>query len=271
MNDGKSIYSQLSDFLPDREFRRCVARYGGDLYTKKLSCWKQFLAMAFAQLAYRESLRDIEACLGAIGPKLYHIGFGFAVARSTMADANENCDWRIFADFAQILIRMAITLYANDATGIPDVNDLYALDSTTLDLCLALFTWARFRKHKAAVKMHTLLNLHGSIPTFIRITDGKLHDVNVLDEIVIEGGEFYVMDRCYIDFKRLYRFTLESAYFVVRAKTNVLLQRAIRARSISPPACAGTTRSFLVPVLRQWRIQTRSGASPIAIRRPASA
>ena len=225
MNDGKSIFSQLISFLPDRDFRRSVARYSGDRYAKKLSCWEQFLAMAFAQLAYRESLRDIEACLGAIGPKLYHLGFGSAVARSTLADANESRDWRIFADFAQVLIRMAIKLYANDATGIPDVHDLYALDSTTIDLCLALFPWARFRKHKAAVKMHTLLDLHGSIPTFIRITDGKVHDVNVLDEIAIEAGAFYVMDRGYIDFERLYRFTLESAFFVVRTKTNVLLQR----------------------------------------------
>src|SRR5664280_1830824 len=225
MNEGKSIFSQLIDFLPDREFRRCVARYGGDRYTKKLSCWEQFLAMAFAQLAYRESLRDIEACLGAIGPKLYHMGFGTAVARSALADANESRNWRIFADFAQVLIRTAVKLYADDATGIEDVRDLYALDSTTIDLCLALFSWARFRKHKGAVKMHTLLDLRGNIPTFIRITDGKVADVNVLDEINLEAGAFYVMDRGYIDFERLYRFTLESAFFVVRTKTNVLLQR----------------------------------------------
>jgi len=177
MNDGKSIFSQLIGFLPDREFRRCVARYGGDRYIKKLSCWDQFLVMAFAQLTYRESLRDIEACLGAIGPKLYHMGIGSAVARSTLADANEDRDWRIFVDFAQVLIRTAIKLYANDATGIADVHDLYALDSTTIDLCLALFPWAKFRKHKAAIKMHTLLDLHGSIPTFIHITNGKVHDV----------------------------------------------------------------------------------------------
>ena len=218
MNEGKTVFSQLIGFLPDRDFRRCVARYRGDHYSKKLSCWEQFLAMAFAQLAYRESLRDIEACLGAIGLKLYHMGFA-------SADANENRDWRIFADFAQVLIGTAVKLYANDATGIPDVRDLYALDSTTIDLCLALFPWARFRKHKAAVKMHTLLDLHGSIPTFIHITNGKVHDVNVLDEIAIEAGAFYVMDRGYIDFERLYRFTLESAFFVVRTKTNVLLQR----------------------------------------------
>jgi len=225
MNEGKSIFSQLIGFLPDREFRRCVARYGGDRYAKKLSCWQQFLAMAFAQLTYRESLRDIEACLGAIGPKLYHMGFGSVVARSTLADANESRDWRIFADFAHVLIHIAIKLYTNDSTGVADVRDLYALDSTTIDLCLALFPWAKFRKHKAAVKMHTLLDLRGAIPTFIRITDGKVHDVNILDEIAIEAGAFYVMDRGYIDFERLYRFTLSSAFFVVRTKANVLLQR----------------------------------------------
>ena len=225
MNEGKTVFSQLIGFLPDRDFRRCVARYGGDHYAKKLSCWQQFLAMAFAQLTYRESLRDIEVCLSAIGPKLYHMGFGSAVARSTLADANESRDWRIFADFAQVLIRAAIQLYTNDATGIADVRDLYALDSTTIDLCLALFPWARFRSHKAAVKMHTLLDLRGSIPTFIHITDGKVHDVNILDQIAIEAGAFYVMDRGYIDFERLYRFTLESAFFVVRTKANVLLQR----------------------------------------------
>jgi hypothetical protein len=173
-------------------------------------------------LTYRESLRDIEACLGAIGPKPYHMGSGSAVACSTLADANENRDWRIFADFAQVLIRTALDLYANDAPGIADVRDLYALDSTTIDLCLALFPRAKFRKHKSAVKMHTLLDLHGSIHTFIHITNGKVHDVNVFDEIAFEAGAFYVMDRGYIDFERLYRFTLSSAFFVVRTKTNVL-------------------------------------------------
>jgi hypothetical protein len=225
MNEGKSIFSQLIGFLPDRDFRRCVARYQGDRYLKKLTCWDQFLAMAFAQLAYRESLRDIEACLGAVAPKLYHLGFSSSVARSTLADANESHDWRIFADFAQVLIRTAIKLYADDATGIAEVRELYALDSTTIDLCLSLFPWAQFRKHKAAVKMHTLLDLHGSIPTFIRITDGKVHDVNILDELALEAGAFYVMDRGYIDFERLYRFVLESAFFVVRTKSNVILQR----------------------------------------------
>ncbi len=181
--------------------------------------------MAFAQLTYRESLRDIEACLRSMRGKLYHMGFHGKVARSTLADANESRDWRIYADFAQVLIRIARPLYAHDPIGVDLDQSLYALDSTTIDLCLSLFPWARFRKHKAAVKMHTLLDLHGNIPTFIRITDGKVHDVNILDEILPEVGAFYIMDRGYIDFERLYVFTLCSAFFVVRTKENVLLQR----------------------------------------------
>ena len=225
MNSGRTVFSQLIEHLSHKEFQKCVARYGGDRYAKKLTCWQQFLAMAFAQLTYRESLRDIEACLGAVGGKLYHMGFGSSVARSTLADANESRDWRIFADFAQVLIGIARPLHAGDAMGVDLDRSLYALDSTTIDLCLSLFPWAAFRKHKAAVKMHTLLDLHGNIPTFIRITDGKVHDVNILDEIMPEAGAFYVMDRGYIDFERLYRFTLASAFFVVRAKSNLLLQR----------------------------------------------
>jgi hypothetical protein len=181
--------------------------------------------MAFAQLTYRESLRDIEACLRSVGGKLYHMGFRGAVARSTLADANESHDWRIFADFTQVLIGIARPLYAHDPIGVDLDQSLYALDSTTIDLCLSLFPWARFRKHKAAVKLHTLLDLHGNIPTFIRITDGTVHDVNILDEIVPEPGAFYVMDRGYIDFERLYVFTLSAAFFVVRTKENVLLER----------------------------------------------
>jgi transposase len=181
--------------------------------------------MAFAQLTYRESLRDIEACLRSVGGKLYHMGFHGKVARSTLADANESRDWRIYADFAQVLIRIARPLYAHDPIGVDLDQSLYALDSTTIDLCLSLFPWARFRKHKAAVKMHTLLDLHGNIPTFIRVTAGKVHDVNILDEILPETGAFYVMDRGYIDFERLYVFTLCSAFFVVRTKEKVLLQR----------------------------------------------
>ena len=225
MNVGRTVFSQLLSFLPDREFRRCVERYGGDRRPRGFSCWDQYLAMSFAQLTYRESLRDIEACLRSMSGKLYHMGFHGKVARSTLADANESHDWRIFADFAHILIGIARPLYAHDPMGVDIDESLYALDSTTIDLCLSLFPWAKFRMHKAAVKMHTLLDLHGSIPTFIRITDGKVHDVNILDEILPEAGAFYVMDRGYIDFERLYVFTLCSAFFVVRAKENILLQR----------------------------------------------
>jgi hypothetical protein len=202
-----------------------VARYRGDYQQKSFSCWDQFLAMSFAQLTYRESLRDIEACLRSMSGKLYHVGFRGRAARTTLADANESRDWRIYADFAQVLIRIARPLYARDPIGVELDQSLYALDSTTIDLCLSLFAWARFRKHKAAVKMHTLLDLHGNIPTFIRITEGRVHDVNILDEILPEVGAFYVMDRGYIDFERLYVFTLCTAFFVVRTKENILLQR----------------------------------------------
>jgi IS4 transposase len=225
MNAGRTIFSQLMDFLPTYEFQKCVKRYHGDYKLRNLSCHDQFLAMAFAQLTYRESLRDIEACLGAIGGKLYHMGFRSSIARSTLADANEARDWRIYADFAQVLIAIARPLYLHDPIGVELNQGLYALDSTTIDLCLSLFPWAKFRQHKAAVKMHTLLDLHGNIPTFIRITDGKVHDVNILDEILPEAGAFYLMDRGYIDFQRLFLFTLCSAFFVVRTKENILLQR----------------------------------------------
>jgi hypothetical protein len=225
MNLGRTVFSQLVGFLPDRGFRRCVSRYDGDQRLREFSCWDQYLTMAFAQLTYRESLRDIEACLRSLQGKLYHMGFHSRVARSTLADTNEWRDWRSYADFAQVLIGMARPLYAHDPIGIDVDQSLYALDSTTIDLCLSLFPWARFRKHKGAVKMHTLLDLHGNIPTFIRLTDGKMHDVNILDDFVPEPGAFYVMDRGYIDFERLFLFTLCSAFFVVPTKENVLLQR----------------------------------------------
>jgi Domain of unknown function (DUF4372)/Transposase DDE domain len=225
MNQGRTIFSQLIGFLPDREFRRCVERYQGDIRLRGFSCWDQYLAMAFAQLTYRESLRDIEACLRSMQGKLYHLGFRGKVARSTLADANESHDWRIFANFAQVLIGIARPLHARDPIGVDLEQSLYALDSTTIDLCLSLFPWAKFRRRKAAVKMHTLLDLHGNIPTFIRVTSGDVHDVNILDEIMPEAGAFYVMDRGYIDFQRLFIFTLSSAFFVVRTKSNVLLQR----------------------------------------------
>jgi len=225
MNVGRTVFAQLISHLSHIEFQKCVARYDGDSHHRKLSCWDQLLAMAFAQFTYRDSLRDIEACLGSIGGKLYHMGFRSRIARSTLADANETHDWRIFADFARHLIGIARPLHVKDPIGVDLDHTLYALDSTTVDLCLSLFPWARFRKHKAAVKMHTLLDLRGNIPTFISITDGTVHDVNVLDEIMPEAGSFYVMDRGYLDFERLYFFTLSAAFFVVRTKSNVILQR----------------------------------------------
>ena len=225
MNSGRTVFAQLLDHLPSYEFQKCVTRYRGDYQQKTFSCWDQYLSMAFAQLTYRDSLRDIEACLRSMQGKLYHMGFRGKVACSTLADANESRDWRIYADFAQVLIGIARPLHAHDPMGVDLEHSLYALDSTTIDLCLSLFPWARFRQHKAAVKMHTLLDLHGNIPTFIRVTDGKVHDVNILDEIIPEAGSFYVMDRGYVDFDRLYFFTLCSAFFVLRTKENVLLQR----------------------------------------------
>jgi transposase len=225
MNAGRTVFSQLIAHLSHLEFQKCVTRYDGDQHHRSLSCWDQYLAMAFAQFTYRESLRDIEACLGSMSGKLYHMGFRSRIARSTLADANETHDWRIFADFAQHLVGVARPLHVEDPMGVDLDHSLYALDSTTIDLCLSLFPWAKFRQHKGAVKMHTLLDLHGNIPTFIRITDGKVHDVNILDEISPEAGAFYVMDRGYIDFERLYMFTLSSAFFVVRTKQNVVLQR----------------------------------------------
>ena len=225
MHIGRFVFSELIAHLPHQGFQKCVARYDDGPQPRKFSYWDPYLAMAFAQLTYRESLRDIEACLRSVTGKLYHLGFRGKVARTTLAEANEARDWRIFADFAHVLIRIARPLHADDPLGVDLEQSLYALDSTTIDLCLALFPWARFRKHKAAVKMHTLLDLHGNIPTFIRISDGKLHDVNVLDEIAIEAGAFYVFDRGCLDFARLYRFTLSAAFFVTRTKANVVLQR----------------------------------------------
>ena len=225
MNAGRTVFAQLIGHLPHKEFQKCVARYGGDRYAKDFSCWDQYLTMAFAQLTYRESLRDIEACLKAVGGKVYHMGFRGSVARSTLADANETRDWRIYADFALTLIATARRLYAADPMGVDLEQSLMRwIRQPSISVCRC-FPWARFRKHKGAVKMHTLLDLHGNIPSFIRITDGKVHDVNILDEIRIEAGAFYVMDRGYIDFKRLYAFTRELAFFVTRTKENVLLQR----------------------------------------------
>src|SRR5882762_9135125 len=225
MNQGRAVFSQLISFLPDREFRRCVERYRGDLRLRGFSCWDQYLAMAFAQLTYRESLRDIEACLRSMQGKLYHLGFRGKVARSTLADANESHDWRIYADFAQVLIHIARPMYANESLGFDLDSTVYALDSTTIDLCLSVFPWARFRTRKAAVKLHTLLDLRGPIPTFIEVSDGKLHDVNILDTIVPEPNSFYLMDRGYLDFERLHMFHSSGAFFVTRTKAGVQLRR----------------------------------------------
>ncbi len=225
MNTGKTILSQIMSYLPTYEFRRCVQRYRGNHKVKYFSCWDQYLCMAFAQLSFRESLRDIITCLRAMQNKLYHTGIRGNISKSTLADANENRDWRIYADFAQILISQARHLYKDDPFGVEIDETVYALDSTTIDLCLSVFPWAKFRKHKAAVKLHALLDLHGNIPSFIEITDGKIHDVNILDEIIPEPGSYYIMDRAYIDFTRLYTLNLENAFFIIRAKSNFKFRR----------------------------------------------
>jgi hypothetical protein len=220
MHTGRAVFSQLLDFLPKKQFDRCVRRYHGNPRTKTFSCFDQYLCMAFAQITYRQSLRDIEACLRAMQPKLYHCGLRAKVSRSTLANANAYRDWRIYADFAQVLISKARALCANEDFGIQLNREVYALDSTTIDLCLSLFPWATFRRHTAAVKVHTLMDLRGSIPTFIRITDGKVHDVTFLDELILEPGAIYIMDRGYLDFARLYTFTQTLSTFVTRAKSN---------------------------------------------------
>ena len=225
MNQGKAVFSQVMDYLPMHEFRRCVNRYKGNYQVKSFSCWDQYLCMAFAQLTYRESLRDIETCLRSIPNKLYHMGFRGKVSRSTLAEANETRDWRIYADFAQVLIHQARSLYSKEDFGVELEETVYALDSTTIDLCLSLFPWAKFRKHKGAIKLHTLLDLRGSIPTFIKITEGKIHDVNILDELIPEPGCFYIMDRGYLDFDRLYLLNLFHAFFIIRAKSNLQFRR----------------------------------------------
>jgi hypothetical protein len=225
MYTGRLVFSQLMDFLPMQQFHRCVNRYHGNHYMKSFSCLDQFLCMAFAQLSYRESLRDSESCLRAMHNKLYHMGIRANVSRTTLADANENRDWRIYADFAQVLIHIARDLYADDDFGVELDETVYALDASTIDLCLSLFPWARFRKTKGAVKLHTLFDLRGCIPTFISITDGKVHDVNILDQLVPEPGAFYVMDRGYLDFRRLYILNQCMAFFIIRSKINTTFRR----------------------------------------------
>jgi Domain of unknown function (DUF4372)/Transposase DDE domain len=225
MNTGKLVFAQLMEHLPLTTFRRCVARYGGEYKVKTFSCLDQYLCMAFAQLTYRESLRDIEACLGAQQGKLYHMGIRSPVARNTLANANAVRDWRVYADLAQSLIALARRLYAEEPFGVDLKETVYALDASTIDLCLSVFPWAPFRSTKAAVKLHTLLDLRGNIPTFLHISDGKLHDVNVLDLLVPEPGAFYIMDRGYLDFERLNRLHVAGSYFVTRAKSNLKAKR----------------------------------------------
>jgi len=225
MNTGKTVFSQIMDFLPLYEFRKCVKRYRGNYKVKSFSCLDQFLCMAFAQLTYRESLRDIEACLRSMQNKLYHMGIRGGVSRNNLANANETRDWRIYADFAQVLIHQARSLYADDDFGVELDQTVYALDTTTIDLCLSLFPWARFQKRKAGIKLHTALDLRGSIPIFIKITDARVYDLCILDELIPEAGSFYIMDRGFLDFTRLYTLNLFNAYFIIRARSNIKFRR----------------------------------------------
>lgn len=225
MNAGKTIFSQIMEFLPVYEFQKCVHRYQGNYKVQSFSCMDQFLCMAFAQLTFRESLRDIESCLRSMHRKLYHMGIRGRISRSTLSDANEHRDWHIYADFAQVLIHTARTLYLKEPFGVELKQTVYALDATTIDLCLALFPWAHFRKNKGAVKLHTLLDLRGNIPSFIEITSGKVHDVNILDDLIPEPGSFYIVDRGYLDFARLFLFHQSLAFFVIRAKANLKYRR----------------------------------------------
>ena len=225
MNTGRTVFAQLMEFVPTYQFQLCVDRYHGNHYVKDFSCWDQFLCLAFAQLTYRASLRDIETCLRAQQPRLYHMGFRGRVSRATLADANESRDWRIYRDFAQVLIGMARELYHDDSFGVELSETVYAFDSTTIDLCLSLFPWGQFRRRKSAVKLHTLLDVRGSVPTSVYVTGGQVHDVNLLDELLLEAGAFYLLDRGYVDFARLHVFTQACAFFVTRAKKNMQFYR----------------------------------------------
>ena len=260
MNQGRTVFAQLMSFVSHNEFNRCVARYEGNKSVRSFSCWDQFLTMAFAQLTYRESLRDIEVCLAAQRQKLYHAGFSGPVKRSTLADANEKRDWRIYRDFAQSLIQIARPLYAHSDLGLELEGTAYAFDATTIDLCLSLFPWAQFRRHKAAVKLHTLLEIHSAIPVFIAITSGAIHEVNLLDELQPEPGSFIVMDRGFIDFQRLYRLHTALTFFVIRTKDNL----AYRRRYSHPHDRATGVRSDQTIILTGPKSAT---LYPIALRR----
>jgi hypothetical protein len=243
MNTGKLIFAQLMEFVPIYEFRKCVDRYKGEHSTRSFTCWDQFLCMSFAQLTFRESLRDIVSCLDSQSKKLYHLGIRGRVARSTLSESNNRRDWRIYQDFALLLIEQARKLYADDKFSVSLDNTTYALDSTTIDLCLSLFPWAKFRKTKAAVKVHTLLDLRGNIPSIIRISCGNLHDVNILDELVFEAGAIYIMDRAYLDFARLYTINQSSSFFVTRSKKNT---RFIRIKSNKTDRSTGVIADQIV-------------------------
>ena len=275
MNQGQTVFAQIAEFLSHNEFNRCVARYDGNGRVRRLSCWEQFLAMAFAQLTYRESLRDIEVCLGVQHRKLYHSGFRNPVKRSALAEANENRDWRIYADFAHSLIAIARPLYADEELGLDLDATVYALDATTIDLCLALFPWAHFRRAKGAVKLHAVIDLRGAIPVFIDITDGKVHDVNVLDVLVPEPGAYLIMDRGYLDFARLYQLQQALSFFVIRAKCTLQFRRryshpidqATGVRSDQTIVLTGPKTALLypLPLRRQppWcRPRRLAGCSP---------
>jgi len=249
MNLGRTVFSQLLDFIPTYQFQICVDRYQGNRYVKDFSCWDQFLCLAFAQLTYRRSLRDIETCLRSQQAKLYHMGFRGQVSRNTLAHANEVRDWRIYADFAQVLIGMARDLYRDESLGVELSESVYAFDSTTIDLCLSLFPWGKFRRRKSAVKLHTLLDLRGSIPTSVYVTGGQVHDVNLLDELSLEAGAFYLLDRGYMDFARLYTFTQACAFFVTRAKKNLQFYRRC-SRPVEPSTGVQSDQTIVLTGVR---------------------
>jgi Domain of unknown function (DUF4372)/Transposase DDE domain len=252
MNTGQTVFAQLMQFIPTYQFQLCVDRYHGHRYVKDFSCWDQFLCLAFAQLTERTSLRDIEACLRAQQPKLYHMGFRGRVSRATLADANEVRDWRIYRDFAQVLMATARDLYRDESFGVELSETVYAFDSTTIDLCLSLFPWGKFRRHKSAVKLHTLLDLRGSIPTSVYVTGGQVHDVNLLDELLLEPGAFYLLDRGYVDFARLYVFTQACAFFVTRSKKNLQFYRRA-SRPVEPSTGVRCDQTIVLTGVRTSR------------------
>jgi len=249
LNTGRTVFAQLIEFIPTYQFQLCVDRYQGNRYVKGFSCWDQFLCLAFAQLTYRTSLRDIETCLRAQQPRLYHMGFRGRVSRATLADANETRDWRIYRDFAQELIRIARDLYREESFGVELSETVYAFDSTTIDLCLSLFPWGQFRRRKSAVKLHTLLDVRGSIPTSVYVTGGQVHDVNLLDELLLEAGAFYLLDRGYVDFARLYGFTQACAFFITRAKKNMQFYRR-SSRPVEPSTGVRCDQTILLTGIR---------------------